>query len=100
MILDKIYKDTENRIKTLKEQGNTAKIREEQLYFTGVTMGIVAQTDNTYETLKTDSELTNESLKKGIKDAEEIDLKDNIIFEAMCYAKSIDELALKKENDE
>lgn len=100
MILDKIYKDTENRIKTFREQGNTAKIRREQLYFTGVTMGIVARTDNTYETLKNDPELTNESLKKGIKDAKEIDLKDNIIFEAMCYAKSIDELALKKENDE
>ncbi len=97
MSLKKIYEATEKHIKALKEQGNTIKIREEQLYFTGVTMGIVARTDNTYDTLKTDPELQSESLKKGIKDAENIELSDNIIFESMCYAKSIDDLALTNE---
>ena len=94
MNLKEIYEETDKRIRVLKEQGNTIKIREEQLYFTGVTMGIVARTDNTYKALKSDPELTNKSLKKGIKDAENIELSDNVIFESMCYAKSIDDLTL------
>jgi hypothetical protein len=102
MNLESLYKATEKRILALKEQGNTVKIREEQLYFTGVVMGIVAKSDNTYDTLKDDPELASKALQKGIKDAKDIPLKDNIIFEAMSYSQSLDELALgiKKDTNE
>ncbi len=99
MNLESIYKATEKRIIVEKEKGNLVKIREEQLYFTGVVMGIVARTDNTYESITTDPDLQSKSLQKGIKDAENVTLTDNIIFEAMSYNQSIDDLAFSKKGN-
>lgn len=91
MEIREVYKKVLKDLEKYKKQGNIAKFREEQLYFTALAMGIVAKKDGNYLEFK-ETELSEnhpESYKQGIIDAESININDNILFEAMSYNDEI-----------
>ena len=91
MEIKEVYKTVLKNLEKHKKQGNIAKFREEQLYFTALVMGVVAKKDGNYLEFK-ETELSedhHESYKQGIIDAECINMNDNTLFEAMSYNDEI-----------
>ena len=91
MEIREVYKKVLKNLERYKKQGNITKFREEQLYFTALVMGVVAKKDENYPEFK-ETELSEEHpkrYKQGIIDAENINMNDNILFEAMSYNDEI-----------
>lgn len=91
MEIKEVYKKVLKDLNRLKKQGKIAEFRGEQLYFTALVMGVIAKKDGNYAEFK-ETELSEdhpERYKQGITDAENINMFDNILFEAMSYNDEI-----------
>ena len=91
MEIREVYKKVLKNLERFKKQGKIAEFREEQLYFTALVMGVVAKKDKNYPEFK-ETELKEshpDKYKQGIIDAEQINMSENILFEAMSYNDEI-----------
>lgn len=91
MEIKEVYKAVLKDLNRLKKQGKIAEFRGEQLYFTALVMGVVAKNDGNYAEFK-ETELKEDHpdrYKQGITDAENINMFENILFEAMSYNDEI-----------
>jgi hypothetical protein len=91
MEIKEVYKKVLKDLTRLKKQGKVAEFRGEQLYFTALVMGVVAKKDGNYTEFK-EAELKEahpDRYKQGIIDAENINMFENILFEAMSYNDEI-----------
>ena len=101
MEIREVYKKVLKDLEKYKKQGNIARFREEQLYFTALVMGVVAKKDENYLEFKETELFVDhpESYKKGIIDAENINMNDNILFEAMSYNDEITRMLPTKKKE-
>ncbi len=101
MKLQTIYEETEKRIEKNISEGNPGNNRDEILYFTSLIIGIVARIRNEISELETTrkAEKHEEEYYRGIKDSKKIELTENIIFEAMNFSESLEELIKPKMED-
>lgn len=101
MEIREVYKKVLKDLEKYKKQGNIAKFREEQLYFTALVIGVVAKHDKNYDAFK-ESELSEEhpeKYKQGIIDAENINMNNNTLLEAVGYNDEITRMLPTKQKE-